>query len=72
VQSIGVVTAAIFYVVAGTLHFIKTNAYLKIMPPYIPWHVAIECASGSFEILGGLGLLVPQLRDRGLGDWSYC
>jgi uncharacterized membrane protein len=61
-QSIGVVSASIFYVVAGTLHFIKPDAYLRIMPPYIPWHAAMVRISGGFEILGGLGLLVPQMR----------
>jgi uncharacterized membrane protein len=61
-QRIGVVLAAIFYVVAGTLHFIKPEVYLKIMPPYIPWHVAMVRGSGVFEILGGLGLLVSETR----------
>jgi uncharacterized membrane protein len=61
-QRIGLVLAAIFYIVAGTLHFINPDAYLKIMPPYIPWHVAMVRISGGFEILGGLGLLVPQTR----------
>jgi uncharacterized membrane protein len=64
-QRIGVVLAAIFYVVAGALHFIKSEPYLRIMPPYIPWHVAMVRISGVFEILGGLGLLVsetPRLR----------
>jgi uncharacterized membrane protein len=61
-QRIGLVFAAIFYVVAGTLHFIKPDAYLRIIPPYVPWHVAMVSVSGGFEILGGLGLLVPQMR----------
>jgi len=61
-QRIGVAFAAIFYVVAGALHFIKAEPYLRIMPPYIPWHVAMVRVSGGFEILGGLGLLVPQTR----------
>jgi uncharacterized membrane protein len=61
-QSIGVVFAAIFYVVASSLLFIQPAAYLKIMPPYIPWHVAMVRISGGFEILGGLGLLIPQTR----------
>jgi uncharacterized membrane protein len=61
-QGIGWVSAALFYAVAGTLHFIKPDAYLKIMPPYIPWHVAMVSVSGGFEIIGGLGLLVPQMR----------
>jgi uncharacterized membrane protein len=61
-QRIGLIFAAIFYIVAGTLHFIKLNAYLRIMPPYIPWHVAMVRVSGGLEILGGLGLLVPKTR----------
>jgi len=44
------------------LHFIKPDAYLRLMPPYIPWHAAMVRISGGFEILGGLGLLVPQMR----------
>jgi uncharacterized membrane protein len=32
------------------------------MPPYIPWHVAMVQVSGAFEILGGLGLLIPATR----------
>jgi uncharacterized membrane protein len=59
-QTIGIILAAVFYIAAGTLHFIKPDAYLKIMPPYIPWHVALVRVSGSFEILGGVGLLVPR------------
>ena len=61
-QRIAVVVAAIFYIVAGSLHFIKPAPYLRIMPPYIPWHAAMVRISGAFEILGGLGLLVPVTR----------
>jgi uncharacterized membrane protein len=57
-----VVVAAVFYIAAGSLHFIKPEPYLRIMPPYIPWHAAMVRASGAFEILGGLGLLVPATR----------
>ena len=61
-QRIAVVVAAVFYIVAGSLHFIKPAPYLRIMPPYIPWHAAMVRISGAFEILGGLGLLVPVTR----------
>jgi uncharacterized membrane protein len=54
--------AAILYVFAGALHFVKPEAYLKIVPPYIPWHLLMVRISGVAEILGGLGLLVPQTR----------
>lgn len=66
-QRIGVALAAIFYVVAGALHFLKPEPYLRIMPPYIPWHVAMVRISGGFEILGGLGLLVSGTRRAAAG-----
>ena len=52
-QRIAVVVAAVFYIAAGSLHFIKPAPYLRIMPPYIPWHAAMVRVSGAFEILGG-------------------
>jgi uncharacterized membrane protein len=61
-QRIALLLAAVFYVGAGSLHFVSPEFYLKIMPPYIPWHVAMVRISGFFEILGGLGLLIPQTR----------
>jgi uncharacterized membrane protein len=61
-QKIALYLAAVFYIFAGTLHFIQPESYLKIMPPYIPWHVAMVRISGFFEILGGLGLLLPSTR----------
>jgi uncharacterized membrane protein len=53
---------AILFVIGGILHFINTDLYLKIMPPYIPWHLAMVYISGVAEIAGGVGLLVPVLR----------
>src|ERR1700678_873654 len=61
-QRIAVVVAAVFYIAAGSLHFINPAPYLRIMPPYIPWHAAMVRISGAFEILGGLGLLLPTTR----------
>ena len=43
------------FIVAGTNHFLNTPFYLSIMPPYLPWHVALVYSSGIAEIgLGGL------------------
>jgi len=55
-----VVVAAVLYIAAGSLHFIKPEPYLRIMPPYIPWHSATVRVSGAFEILGGLGLFMQS------------
>ncbi|MGA3190112.1 MAG: DoxX family protein [Bryobacteraceae bacterium] len=54
--------AALFYSLAGVLHFLKPAPYLKIMPPYLPWPLAMVYVSGAAEIAGGLGLLIPPVR----------
>jgi uncharacterized membrane protein len=59
---ISLLIAAIFYVAAVTLHFIKPEPYLKLMPPYVPWHEAMVQLSGAAEIVGGMGLLFGPTR----------
>ena len=49
-----------FWIGAGTLHFIRPDSYLKIMPPYVPWPLGLVYLSGFFELLFGLLLLVPR------------
>ncbi|MEO6034093.1 MAG: DoxX family protein [Verrucomicrobiota bacterium] len=53
---------AILFVAAGILHFLKPQSYLKIMPAFFPAPLALVYLSGAFEILGGIGILVPRLR----------
>jgi uncharacterized membrane protein len=50
------------FVAAGSLHFVLPGAYLKIMPPYVPWPRHMVYLSGAAEIAGGLALLIPRLR----------
>jgi uncharacterized membrane protein len=52
---------AIFMVGAGTMHFVKPEFYLKIMPPYLPLHLKLVYLSGFFEVAFGVLLLVPRL-----------
>ena len=49
-------------VVAGILHFVATEAYVRIMPSYLPLHRELVYLSGAFEVLLGLGLLWPKTR----------
>jgi uncharacterized membrane protein len=53
---------AAFYVVAGVMHFVRPDAYLPMMPPYLPWHAALVFWSGVAELGLGLAVLVPSLR----------
>ncbi len=47
------------FVVAGIMHFIIPKQYERIMPEYIPNHRAMVLWSGVFEILGGIGIMIP-------------
>jgi uncharacterized membrane protein len=53
---------AIFYVVGGINHFANTAFYMPMMPPYLPWHLALVYLSGVAEIVLGVAVLVPSLR----------
>lgn len=49
----------VFFVAAGLNHFINPAFYLKIMPPYLPWHLFLVYLSGFFEVALGVLLLAP-------------
>ena len=62
VQQVLRVLCASFFVVVGVLHFTNANTFLAIMPPALPYPLFLVYVSGVFEIVGGIGLLVPFLR----------
>lgn len=51
---------AVFFVGAGINHFLRTGFYLRMMPPYVPFHLAMVQASGIAEIVLGILLLIPR------------
>jgi uncharacterized membrane protein len=53
------VVLAIAIITVGTLHFAKPAPFVKIMPPPLPYPLELVYISGFFEILGGIGLLIP-------------
>ena len=58
----------VFFVVAGTFHFLYTSFYVSIMPPYLPWPVQLVYLSGIAEIgLGGCLMLRQYSR---LAAWA--
>jgi uncharacterized membrane protein len=61
-QKVLVAIAAIFYTLAGSLHFLRPAMYMRIVPPYVPWPLAMVYVSGAAEIVGGIGLFVPRVR----------
>jgi uncharacterized membrane protein len=51
---------AVLFVTAGVNHFVNPAFYLRIMPPYLPWHPELVYVSGVFETLLGVLLLFPR------------
>lgn len=62
IRKLALVTAALLFISAGVLHFRIPGPYAKIVPPFLPWPLAIVYISGCAEIAGGIGLLIPKLR----------
>ncbi|TBR60820.1 hypothetical protein B4U84_08265 [Westiellopsis prolifica IICB1] len=52
----GVLAVAI--IIVGTTHFIRPEQYARIVPPPFPPFASVYI-SGFFEILGGIGLMIP-------------
>ena len=46
----------------GVLHFVKPEPFLAIMPPFIPFHLAMVLVSGAAEIALGLALAPQRTR----------
>ena len=53
---------AAFFINVGVDHFVNPDFYLGIMPPAFPLYAEAVYISGFFEVLGGIGVLVPRLR----------
>ncbi len=55
---------AIGFILAGINHFLNTAFYLRMMPPYFPWHTFLVYLSGAIEIALGILLLIPRYTRR--------
>lgn len=56
------------FILAGLNHFINTDFYVRIMPPYLPWPVLLVYLSGVAEIV--LGLLLPVAKFTRVAAWG--
>lgn len=66
-KDIARIVLAILFIAASTLHF-SSDAELQIIPPFLPWRRAALYITGIFELLGGIGLLIPRFQR--LAAWS--
>lgn len=46
----------------GIAHFVIPDPFVRIVPAWLPAPLVLVWVSGFFEVLGGVGLLVPRAR----------
>lgn len=61
-KRVSLIVLATLMTLAGVMHFVNPEFYLKIMPDYLPWHHELVWLSGVFEVALGLALFIPGLR----------
>ena len=67
VKKITLYMMTLFYITAGTYHFVDPDFYLKFMPEFLPSHLFLVYLSGVVEIL--LGILLLPTYTRTLSIW---
>lgn len=58
----GRVVFAALFLAGGIGHFVAPDAYMRIVPPALPWPRAVVLISGAAELLLGAMLLAPRTR----------
>ncbi len=62
IKRLSIYSLGLGYLMIGINHFLDPDFFLKIMPPYLPWHLELVYISGAFEIVLGLSLMISKLR----------
>lgn len=68
IKEISLYLMAIIYIAAGINHFKNAKFYLRIIPPYLPFHKWLNWISGVAEIILGVMLFFPSVRS--LAAWG--
>jgi uncharacterized membrane protein len=63
----------IVYLTVGIIHLRSPDAFLPIMPRWVPYPREVVVVTGVCEILGAIGLMIPRLRWlAGVGLAAYA
>jgi uncharacterized membrane protein len=63
---------AALFLFAGIVHLREPGLFLPIMPSWVPFHLLCVLISGAFELLGGIGLLIPVRSIQVLTGWGLA
>ena len=61
-RKLGLAFVFLWFFLGGIGHFALTGEFARIVPPAIPYPVAVVYISGVFELLGAFGILIRPLR----------
>lgn len=61
-RMIGRVIVFVWFFLGGIGHFVLTNTFVSVVPPYVPFPLEIVYFTGVCEIAGALALLYKPLR----------
>ena len=59
---------SVFFLAAGTLHFLRPDVYERIVPRYLPARRELVLLSGAAEIAGAVAVANPR-TSRAAGVW---
>ncbi|MBN2871766.1 MAG: DoxX family protein [Halothiobacillaceae bacterium] len=59
---IPILVIAVFFLAGGVGHLVFTEFFILAMPDYLSHHKELVLVSGAFELLGAVGVLIPQTR----------
>ncbi|WP_299363123.1 hypothetical protein [Winogradskyella sp.] len=62
-EPLGLYIMAGVYIFAGLMHIVIPKIYMRVMPKYLPAHKSLVYISGVAEILLGIGLCFPLLKN---------
>ncbi len=56
-KAIARIALALFFGVAGSLHFVATDTEERLVPSFLPWRRQLVYVTGVLELVGAAGLL---------------
>ena len=56
------ITLGIAFVSVGIQHFVNTDLFNEIVPPYLGWPTFWTYISGILEVVLGVGIVIPRTR----------
>ena len=68
IKSATVYIMGLFYIAAGVKHFQDSVWFIRIVPPILPYKMALVYISGFFEIFFGILLMIEKTRS--IAGWG--